>query len=195
MIGCKRLHQLHWKKAGAPRQIEETECKEAIDAFGVSGNQECPFHVARRLVGWLFKQLDPVRFNQLGKNLLVAVLFPGIQQRSSPACRQYLQASWHRRQSVAAPFPQFAPLCPRSAKRLSNALQLLRVQFRPNNDRRSIGVECFAEHGANRAPVGGGARTQRSNFGADPLTRNPVGRREGLGCDGLYRALGRNEGR
>jgi hypothetical protein len=28
----------------------------------------------------LFKQLDPVRFNQLGKNLLVAVLFPAFNR-------------------------------------------------------------------------------------------------------------------
>ena len=55
----ERLDQLRRKKAGEPRQVEETECKEAVDALGVSGNQECPFHVARRLVGWLFKQLDP----------------------------------------------------------------------------------------------------------------------------------------
>jgi len=88
-------------------------------------------HIARLPIGRLLGQLDSVGLDQLGKDLLVAALFPGIQQDCCAhvgICKRIgIGGKVQARPSLG--LHRYVP----DRQRLQT-LQLFRIEFRPGND-------------------------------------------------------------
>ena len=72
------------KKSRAFGQREQTEGKEAVDAFAETGHHEGPFRIARAAVFRLRRQADPVRLDEIGKNFLVPPFLEAVELDGAP---------------------------------------------------------------------------------------------------------------
>src|SRR5208282_2887353 len=120
------------------------------DALGIAGDQVAPFDIGRQRVGWLRGQRDAVAGDEVGQHLAVTALFPAVAADGLAPRRIVHRLAIGRHAGTGLVLSADGDVPYRQA---GQPPQRLRLQLRPRDHGRLVGVERVAEHLAGGVAV------------------------------------------